>query len=130
MSGPRLRLGCDSAKTISFHVFPNDAGSRRREDDLTRGRRDTRHAIPMFHDMLIIGIDQVVTVLLPFRVEYCIKIPRELTYSTIEPAKPSNPPKMLGTTNTSYKSLILSLSNKEPAYVVLAANSKDISASF
>jgi hypothetical protein len=53
-----------------------------------------------------------------------------LTYSTIESANPSKAPKSLSITNTSYNSLISSLSNKEPTYVLLASNLEDISVSF
>jgi hypothetical protein len=52
------------------------------------------------------------------------------TYSTTQPANRPNPPKSLGTTNTTYASLDLFLSNKEPIYVVLASNLEDVSVSF
>jgi len=53
-----------------------------------------------------------------------------VTYSTIKPAKPSSRPFFLGTTNSCYASLFLSLLSKEPMYVVLASVSEDISISF
>ena len=51
-------------------------------------------------------------------------------YSTIKLPNPLNCPKKLGSTNSYYASSISSLSNKEPAYVVLTSDSEDISISF
>ena len=51
-------------------------------------------------------------------------------YSTIELPNPSNCLKKLGSTNLCYASLILSLLNKEPAYVVLILDLEDIFVSF
>jgi hypothetical protein len=54
----------------------------------------------------------------------------KITYSISEPATSVSRPLFRGTTNTCYESLISSLLNKEPAYVVLGSNLEDTSVSF
>jgi hypothetical protein len=53
-----------------------------------------------------------------------------VTYSIIELVTLSSWSKMLSSPNLCYNSLISSLSNKEPTYVVLILDLKDISVSF
>jgi len=53
-----------------------------------------------------------------------------ITYSTTKSVNPLSRSKSLGSTNSHYNSLISSLLNKDPTYVVLISNSEDTSVSF
>jgi len=65
-------------------------------------------------------------------VDYCYpgRQRDRVTYSTTESVNPLSWSKSLGSTNSHYKSLISSLLNKEPTYVVLTSNLEDTSVSF